>query len=102
VLTSDNPRFESPQQILDDTEAGLVGGRLAKLAPARIGQAPGYAVCSDRRRAIGLAIERAAPGDTVLIAGKGHEKIQIIGDRREPFDDCAEARAALRRREGTS
>jgi UDP-N-acetylmuramoyl-L-alanyl-D-glutamate--2,6-diaminopimelate ligase len=52
-------------------------------------------MCVDRRQAIARAIAAAQPGDTLLIAGKGHEKYQIIGARRDRFDDCEEARAAL-------
>jgi UDP-N-acetylmuramoyl-L-alanyl-D-glutamate--2,6-diaminopimelate ligase len=59
------------------------------------GNERGYVVCVDRRTAIQLAATSARPGDTLLIAGKGHEKYQILGSRREPFDDVAEARAAL-------
>jgi UDP-N-acetylmuramoyl-L-alanyl-D-glutamate--2,6-diaminopimelate ligase len=52
----------------------------------------------DRRAAIELAVAAARPGDVVLVAGKGHEKTQIIGQRHEPFDDCVELQAALARR----
>ena len=52
----------------------------------------------DRRRAIGRAVGEARAGDTVLIAGKGHETVQEVGGRREPFDDREVAREALRRR----
>jgi UDP-N-acetylmuramyl tripeptide synthase len=55
-------------------------------------------VIVDRRAAISRAIELARPGDLVLIAGKGHETVQWIGDRRLPFDDREEARRALRAR----
>jgi UDP-N-acetylmuramoyl-L-alanyl-D-glutamate--2,6-diaminopimelate ligase len=56
----------------------------------------------DRHEAIGRAIEMARPGDLVLIAGKGHEKYQVIGDRVVPFDDVAVAREALGRRRTNS
>ena len=56
----------------------------------------------DRREAIGKAVELARPGDLVLIAGKGHEKYQVIGDRVLPFDDVAVAREALARRRTNS
>jgi len=56
----------------------------------------------DRREAIATAIEAADPGDLVLIAGKGHEKYQVIGDRVLPFDDVAVAREALSRRRTNS
>lgn len=83
VLTSDNPRSEDPEQILAQTAAG-----------ARQTGRP--TVCLvDRREAIHEALRRAGPGDLVLIAGKGHEQYQIIGDQAFPFDDREVARAAL-------
>ena len=89
VLTSDNPRTEDPQRILDDAAAGT---------PAA--DRPRLRVVADRRAAIGAAIASAAPGDTVLIAGKGHEDYQLVGDgaggvTRLHFDDREEAAAAL-------
>ncbi|HEX3941415.1 MAG TPA: UDP-N-acetylmuramoyl-L-alanyl-D-glutamate--2,6-diaminopimelate ligase [Acidobacteriaceae bacterium] len=83
VLTSDNPRSEDPQAILDDVLAGLRGARAAVL------------VEPDRERAIHMAIATARPGDLVLLAGKGHEKTQTFADRVIPFDDAAVACAAL-------
>ncbi len=80
-VTSDNPRSESPQAIVADIETG-------------IGAHPHVAEI-DRRIAIRRAIEEAAPGDVVLIAGKGHETYQIIGTQTLPFDDVAVAREAL-------
>ena len=83
VLTSDNPRSEDPQAILDDALEGL------RTATAR------YSVDPDRRRAIGTALAEARAGDIVLIAGKGHEKYQITRDGTFPFDDVQTAREAL-------
>ncbi|MGB8908364.1 MAG: UDP-N-acetylmuramoyl-L-alanyl-D-glutamate--2,6-diaminopimelate ligase [Candidatus Cybelea sp.] len=80
-VTSDNPRTEDPQTIVDAIVAGI-GDR------ERI-------VELDRRRAIERAIAEARSGDVVLIAGKGHETYQIVGDRVLPFDDAAVAREAL-------
>jgi UDP-N-acetylmuramoyl-L-alanyl-D-glutamate--2,6-diaminopimelate ligase len=80
-LTSDNPRTEEPRAIVDEIVAG-------------IGSA-GRTIEVDRRRAIERAIRDARPGDVVLVAGKGHETYQIIGDRVEPFDDVEVARCAL-------
>ena len=95
VVTSDNPRSEDPARIMDDIKRGL--------APARDSGAPSrattpYIAIADRRLAIEHAIKQAKAGDLVLVAGKGHEKYQVIGDRTLPFDDVDVARAALQRR----
>jgi len=84
VLTSDNPRSEDPEAILQDVLPGLTetGTR--------------FAVEADRARAIALAVEAARPGDIVLIAGKGHEKQQILRHGSIPFDDAKVAAAAIR------
>ena len=87
VLTSDNPRGEDPLAIIDEVLPGLSG------VAARVLVEP------DRHRAIELAIAEARPGDLVLLAGKGHEKTQTIGQRVIPFDDSAIARQVLRGRE---
>ncbi|MFZ5639897.1 MAG: UDP-N-acetylmuramoyl-L-alanyl-D-glutamate--2,6-diaminopimelate ligase [Bacillota bacterium] len=86
VLTSDNPRSEEPLAILADIEAGV---------KPLIGDDQ-YAVIPDRREAISFALKMAEPQDTVLIAGKGHETYQIVGDRVLPFDDRATALELLR------
>jgi UDP-N-acetylmuramoyl-L-alanyl-D-glutamate--2,6-diaminopimelate ligase len=83
-VTSDNPRSEDPEAIAREIVAGI-GSRA-------------HAVELDRRRAIDRAVVEARPGDTVLIAGKGHETYQIVGDRVLDFDDAAVARAALQLR----
>ncbi len=84
IATSDNPRTEDPLAILAEIEPGLrdVGAR--------------YEVIADRRSAIARAVSLAQPGDIVLIAGKGHEDYQIIGNSTLPFDDRAVAREVLR------
>jgi UDP-N-acetylmuramoyl-L-alanyl-D-glutamate--2,6-diaminopimelate ligase len=87
VLTSDNPRGEAPLAIIEQVLPGL------SETPARVIVEP------DRRRAIELAIAEARQGDLVLLAGKGHEKTQTIGDRVIPFDDVAIARQVLQARE---
>ena len=61
-----------------------------------------FATSPDRRLAIEQAIRSAKPGDLVVIAGKGHEKYQVIGDRTLPFDDVEAARAALGQRRAAS
>ncbi|WP_067931583.1 UDP-N-acetylmuramoyl-L-alanyl-D-glutamate--2,6-diaminopimelate ligase [Alicyclobacillus kakegawensis] len=87
VLTSDNPRTEDPESILDDMEAGV-----CRDYPGR------YERISDRREAIFRAVELAQPGDVVLLAGKGHETYQIIGHTKYPFDDREVAREAVQSR----
>jgi len=83
VLTSDNPRSEEPQAILDEAYEGVKG------------TAAECVVEIDRARGIGLAIGRARAGDIVLIAGKGHEKVQILKDGTVAFDDVAVAAKVL-------
>lgn len=78
VITSDNPRSEDPGTIIDVIRRGAVGSADLRIEP-------------DRRRAIRLALESARPGDAVLIAGKGHESTQTVGDEVRPFDDRAVA-----------
>jgi UDP-N-acetylmuramoyl-L-alanyl-D-glutamate--2,6-diaminopimelate ligase len=90
LLTSDNPRTEDPHRILLDVEIGLQREGLHK--------GEGYLVIEDRAEAIRKAIQLAKSGDLVMIAGKGHENYQILGDRRIHFDDCEVARAALAER----
>ena len=88
ILTSDNPRSEDPQAIIDDIERGL--GR---------SDTPHLAIV-ERAAAIRRAIDDASAGDVVVIAGKGHERHQVIGSRAVPFDDVVVARAALDARSG--
>jgi UDP-N-acetylmuramoyl-L-alanyl-D-glutamate--2,6-diaminopimelate ligase len=97
ILTSDNPRSEDPDRILQDIEAGVQKTGLAKLEAqaARVHGGHGYAVEADRRKAIGLALHWARPGDVVLIAGKGHEDYQILGAQKIHFDDREVAREIL-------
>jgi UDP-N-acetylmuramyl tripeptide synthase len=103
IATSDNPRSEPPERILAEIEAGITEVGVPRLAAAALAGADrGYLVCSDRRQAIRLAALAGQPGDVLLIAGKGHETYQIIGDRRERFDDREEARAALAARPGAA
>ena len=105
ILTSDNPRSEDPAAIIEDIKRGLVPPerptRHAGQAVASVQSTPWLAIV-DREEAIARAIAEALPGDVVLIAGKGHESTQTIGDRVLPFEDGAVARAALRRRQGSA
>jgi UDP-N-acetylmuramoyl-L-alanyl-D-glutamate--2,6-diaminopimelate ligase len=96
IVTSDNPRTEDPENIISHIEAGLKDLGYHPVPVAEIAQATrGYLLVPDRRQAILRAVAIAAPGDVILLAGKGHETYQIIGTRRLHFDDREEARAAL-------
>jgi UDP-N-acetylmuramoyl-L-alanyl-D-glutamate--2,6-diaminopimelate ligase len=75
IVTSDNPRTEDPERIIDDIEAGMTRGRHERIV--------------DRREAIARALEIAGPDDVVLLAGKGHETYQIRGTTKYPFDERA-------------
>ena len=88
IVTSDNPRKENPDEIIQEILAGMNSE-----ANPEIGAE--IHVESDRRKAISLAISLAKPGDIVLIAGKGHEDYQIVGDRILPFDDRLVAKEIL-------
>ena len=98
IVTSDNPRSEDPDDIIDQILLGelLVKQHAYTLAELHQGFLdPGYYREPDRRKAIQTAIEPPKPGDIVLIAGKGHETYQILGDRTIDFDDRVEAKTAL-------
>jgi len=94
VITSDNPRHEDPERIIEEIQRGIT-------ADTRKQDAPTFAI-AERRAAIAKAIDVARPGDLVLLAGKGHEKYQILGDEHVPFDDAAIARELLGRRRTNS
>jgi len=101
IVTTDNPRTEDPRRIIDEIEAGMrkTGVKFPETAlPATISGKKSYVVVPDRREAIGIAIRLAGPGDTVVLAGKGHETYQIIGETKTHFDDREIAREALRSR----
>lgn len=88
VVTSDNPRTEEPEKIIEDVLEGV----------NKISSPENYLVICDRREAINRAIELAQKGDVVVIAGKGHEDYQIIGDTKYPFDDRLIAKEAIMRK----
>ena len=94
VITSDNPRNDQPVQIIEEisrgaqTEVDMTGSEIVTIV--------------DRREAIHEAVQRAKPGDMVVITGKGHEKFQEINDDLIPFDDVLVAREALTKRRGRS
>ncbi|QAY65419.1 UDP-N-acetylmuramoyl-L-alanyl-D-glutamate--2,6-diaminopimelate ligase [Paenibacillus protaetiae] len=87
LVTSDNPRTENPELILQDIKAGLDEDGVSENR---------YELIVDRRAAIEKAVEMASPGDVVLIAGKGHETYQIIGTVTHSFDDRLVAKEAIR------
>jgi UDP-N-acetylmuramoyl-L-alanyl-D-glutamate--2,6-diaminopimelate ligase len=82
VITDDNPRHEDPSLIIDDILAGAAPDARLQVIP-------------DRGAAIGHAINAASPDDVILVAGKGHEAVQIVGDRHRPFSDVDVVRTAM-------
>lgn len=96
IVTSDNARSESPEAIIEQVVPGLEKAGLRRMGPtkAKTGER-GYLLEADRALAIQLAISLAKAGDTILIAGKGHEQYQEIAGERLPFDDVDVARKAL-------
>lgn len=82
-VTSDNPRGEDPDSIIDDIMGGLTGNtdKVVRV--------------TDRREAIIAAVREARPGDVVLLAGKGHENYQVVGQRILPFSDVDELARAI-------
>jgi UDP-N-acetylmuramoyl-L-alanyl-D-glutamate--2,6-diaminopimelate ligase len=85
ILTSDNPRYEEPESILEDMQAGVPPLDFKKTV-----------VEIDRRKAIQMAVELAQPGDIILLAGKGHETYQEIKGVKHHFDDKEEIRFAFK------
>lgn len=95
VITSDNPRSEDPGRIIEEIQRGIT-------PDTRRDGSQRILALVDRGEAIATAIEMARSGDVVLIAGKGHEKYQVLGSQTLPFDDVAVAREALNRKRSNS
>jgi len=93
IITSDNPRTEDPEAILDEIASGMDG---------KPGGAKPYERIEDRRAAIGRALDIAAPGDLILLAGKGHETYQIRGTTKYPFDEREIVRELATNRSNTA
>jgi len=88
VITQEDPRLEDPAKILEEIEKGAIGAGKRKGSD--------YLVIDDRREAVAEAIRRAAPDDTVVLAGKGHEESIIVGEEKRPYDEATAAREALK------
>lgn len=84
IITSDNPRSEDPMEIIKEIETGVIGGN--------------YAISPDRHEAIKAAVNMADANDIILVAGKGHEDYQIVGDEKFYFDDTEEIKKAMEER----
>jgi len=101
IITSDNPRLEDPMDIIAEIETGIDRKKVKKTDPGRLrlnGDARLYTVIPERKKAIAASIQAAEHGDIVLIAGKGHEDYQILGNEKVPFDDRVIAREILESR----
>ncbi len=102
IVTTDNPRTEDPRAVIGEIEGGMAASGTRVDSPAAAlqiipGKTP-YLVIPDRAAAISTAIMLAGPGDVVVLAGKGHEDYQIIGNVKHHFDDREAARDAIRKR----
>jgi UDP-N-acetylmuramoyl-L-alanyl-D-glutamate--2,6-diaminopimelate ligase len=96
VVTSDNPRSEEPVAIIDAIEVGLVdAGCRRVLVAADLRERATYLIRVERSEAIALAVSAATAGDVILVAGKGHETYQIVGEHSVHFDDCEQLEVAL-------
>lgn len=102
IITSDNPRTEDPHRIIREIEQGLTESGIKVVVqdiakPVAAGKKP-YCVIPDRHKAVAVAVGSARPGDVVVLAGKGHEDYQIIGETKTRFDDRMVAREEIRKR----
>jgi len=100
IITSDNPRTEDPHEIISDIRKGIPEEvkLLSSKEADNTKSAQGYMIIEDRESAISTGIKLSEAGDTILIAGKGHEDYQIIGTEKKHFDDSEEAEKALMER----
>ncbi|HZA36266.1 MAG TPA: cyanophycin synthetase, partial [Vicinamibacterales bacterium] len=101
VVTSDNPRSEDPSAIIDEVMRGMPHPSERTVQSGterRVIRGPEAMAIVDRRAAIERAVDLGEAGDLVVVAGKGHEKVQVIGERSHRFDDVEVAREALARR----
>jgi len=104
IITSDNPRTENPLDIIKQILAGIGKASSQRIEESELNKGrwrlsadiKGYLVEPDREKAIFLSIKASLPGDTIIIAGKGHETCQIVGDKKLSFDDREVVRAALK------
>jgi UDP-N-acetylmuramyl-tripeptide synthetase len=104
IITSDNPRTEDPVDIINQILAGIGKASSRRIDESELNQGcwrlpagiKGYLVEPDREKAIFLSVKASLPGDTIIIAGKGHETYQIVGDKRLSFDDREVAKAVLK------
>jgi len=104
IITSDNSRTENPLDIIDQILVGLSSLALRRFDPEELckdwwnlsADSKGYLIEPDRKKAIFLSAQASRSGDTIIIAGKGHETYQIIGDQQLFFDDRQTAAAALK------
>jgi len=103
IITSDNPRTEDPLRIIRDIEEGLVGRGVTTSTRGAAKQVPSgmkpYYIIPGRHEAVAVAVGLAKPGDVVVLAGKGHEDYQIIGEKKMHFDDREVAREEIRKRQ---
>ena len=101
ILTSDNPRTEDPEAILEEIRIGIKPSIMSEISQseARMVGRKGFFSIVDRREAINYAVSLLVPGDVLLVAGKGHEDYQIIGNRRVDFKDKDEIILAMSGRE---
>jgi UDP-N-acetylmuramoyl-L-alanyl-D-glutamate--2,6-diaminopimelate ligase len=99
IVTNDNPRGEHPDAIARQIVDGIRSVDMTAIDESDLADTDkGYVVELDRARAIECAVMRARSGDVVIIAGKGHENYQLVGEKKYDFEDTAEARVALSRR----